>query len=53
MDESFTASGGWWDAERRDAEYVRDYSYHDSPAGILWLFVDRTTDTCWVQGEVD
>jgi protein ImuB len=53
MDESFTASGGWWDAERRDAEYVRDYSYHDSPAGIFWLFVDRITNTCWVQGEID
>jgi protein ImuB len=49
----FTASGCWWGTEGKDGPFVRDYSFHQSPAGILWLFVDRLTDTCWVQGTVD
>jgi protein ImuB len=50
---AFTVSGGWWDAEGKDAPYVRDYFYLDSPKGMLWLFVDGVTGACWVQGDVD
>ena len=37
----------------KDAPFLRDYSFHDSSGGILWLFVDRLTGTSWVQGAVD
>jgi hypothetical protein len=49
----FVASGCWWGVDGKDGPFVRDYSFHDSPAGILWHFVDRLTGTCWVQGSVD
>jgi protein ImuB len=50
---AFTVSGGWWDGGEKDACYVRDYLYLESASGLLWLFVDRITGTCWVQGEID
>jgi protein ImuB len=49
----FAASGGWWGTEGNDGPFARDYSFHDSAAGILWLFADRITGTCWLQGTVD
>jgi hypothetical protein len=49
----FTASGRWWGTEGRDAPFVRDYYYQDSPTGILWLYADRLTGTSWVLGTVD
>ena len=51
--EPFSVSGSWWGAGPKDAPFSRDYYFHDSPTGIVWLFVDRLTDTCWVQGAVD
>jgi protein ImuB len=51
--EPFVVSGSWWGTGGRDAPFVRDYYFHDSPTGILWLFIDRLTDTSWVQGAVD
>ena len=51
--EPFLVSGSWWCAGGKDAPFSRDYSYKDSPTGILWLFVDRLTDSSWVQGAVD
>jgi len=49
----FIVSGQWWATDGKDAPFLRHYSFHDSPAGILWLFVDKLTDTSWVQGVVD
>ncbi len=46
-------SGQWWASDGEGAPYHRCYSFHDSPTGILWLFVDKLTDTTWVQGAVD
>jgi protein ImuB len=49
----FAASGSWWGAAEGDAPFFREYFFQDSPDGILWLFVDRLTNTSWAQGVVD
>ena len=49
----FAASGCWWGTDGDHAAFDREYSLHDSSAGILWLYVDKLTDTCWVLGAVD
>ncbi len=51
--EPFVVSGSWWGTGDADTPYLRDYSFRSSAAGILWLYVDRLTDTSWVQGVVD
>jgi hypothetical protein len=50
---SFVVSGSWWGTQEQDSPFLRDYSFQDSPTGILWLFVDRLTGISWVQGTVD
>lgn len=50
---SFVVSGQWWGDRRTEAPFHREYSYRDMPNGILWLFFDKLTETCWVQGAVD
>jgi protein ImuB len=49
----FVVSGRWWGAMPEDAPFLRDYFFHRSEAGVRWIFVDRLTDTSWVQGVVD
>jgi protein ImuB len=49
----FIVSGTWWGTPGEDSPYLRDYYFHASDAGVLWLFMDRLTDTSWVQGVVD
>jgi protein ImuB len=53
MSEAFVVSGSWWGTAETDAPFLREYHFCASRAGILWLFVDRITDTTWVQGAVD
>ncbi len=53
MAEPFIVSGSWWGTGEKDAPFLRHYYFRGSPAGILWLFVDRLTDTLWVQGAID
>ncbi len=49
----FVVSGSWWGMEKRDAPYHRAYSFQVCAGGVLWTFLDRLTDTSWVQGAVD
>ncbi len=49
----FALSGSWWGAGSRDAPFHREYFFHSSASGVLWLYVDRLTGTTWVQGAVD
>jgi hypothetical protein len=51
--EPFVASGSWWGTGDTDALFLRHYFFRGSHAGILWFFVDKLTDTTWVQGVVD
>jgi hypothetical protein len=53
ISEPFIVSGSWWGKEGAEAPFLRHYSFHNSPGGILWAFVDKYTDTAWVQGVVD
>jgi protein ImuB len=49
----FILSGSWWGSKRRDAPFHREYSFPGSAGNVLWTYMDRLTDTLWVQGEVD
>ncbi len=49
----FALSGSWWGNRGSDAPFRRDYFYQRTPEGLLWIYVDRLTDTAWVQGVVD
>ncbi len=49
----FIVSGSWWGSGSRDAPYLRHYYFRETPAGTLWIFVDKLTDTTWVQGAID
>ena len=49
----FVLSGGWWAAGGADTAFHRSYSFQSSEAGLLWCYVDRLTDTRWIQGSVD
>ena len=49
----FVVSGSWWGSGEKDAPFLRNYYFKDSPTGILWLFVDMLTHTSWVQGAID
>ena len=50
---SFVLSVGWWAAGEDQTAFHRSYSFQSSEAGLMWCFVDRRTDTCWIQGSVD
>jgi protein ImuB len=50
---SFALSGSWWGTGERDSPFHREYSFQDSARGVLWLYVDKLTGLCWLQGVVD
>ncbi len=49
----FVVSGEWWGDEGEKGPFLRDYYFQGTDAGCLWLFVDRHTNACWMQGVVD
>jgi protein ImuB len=53
LSEASIVSGSWWGTEESEAPFLRRYSYCDSTAGILWVFVDGLTALSWLQGVVD
>jgi hypothetical protein len=53
LSEVSIVSGSWWGTEESEAPFLRRYSYRDSTAGILWVFIDGLTDFSWLQGVVD
>jgi nucleotidyltransferase/DNA polymerase involved in DNA repair len=44
-------SGLWW--EGKGGFFSRDYYYSSTSSGVLWYFVDRLTNSVWLQGVVD
>jgi len=49
----FLTSGSWWSSGEKDQPYLREYSFQDSDAGILWVCQDRLTGSSWIQGLID
>jgi hypothetical protein len=49
----FVLSGSWWGTGSTDAPFHREYFFQRSEGGVHWLFVDRLTDSHWLQGVVD
>jgi protein ImuB len=51
--EPYVISGSWWGAGPGDAAFHRHCFFRYSETDVAWLFVDKLTDTIWVQGAVD
>jgi protein ImuB len=52
-EDPFVVSGSWWGTESGDLPFHRDYLFHRTAIGMLWIYRDRLADVSFVQGVLD